>query len=738
MLWDLVHDRAHCHGDLPFDPFMIRQRMPYWMYSLEELRCDLTAFVEAVALEARGLRLRPPRPVRDPLRPAVPLPGDRLARAQLRRAGRPAAVRLPAPPRRRALDRQPAADRLGRASPTASLALRAEVEALYRDGHRPLEARPLGRAHDLVAELRRRRRRLGAGRTACAASPTSRTRGRYIDAVQDDEFPLSIFYTSLQAEARAAGLAAEPSVGMSAGRWTAASSRSRARRRPAGRVVVAGPGRRGASLAAGRPRRRQPTRRRRLRPGRRRVDTRRASTCSTRADARLGRGSRALRRASTASPHLVGGWRGGTPLEEAPLDDCALLARPAVPHRAAHVAGVPRRRCAPASAGASSLVSSPQAQAPDRRQRRLRGGQGGRRGVDARARRRARRAPAARRTCSSSTRSSRRRCSPATPTRPTGPSPTPRRSPRPWSSCAPTRARKMNGQRLSLPRRLSVTAASERASPATTTPARHPEVLAALAAANAGHAVSYGDDPVDRARPGDFRATSGPTRGVLRLQRHRRQRAGPEGAAAPWEAVISPATSHLNVDECGAPEQIGGLKLLAVPTPDGKLAPSTSRRIGPGRRRARGAAPGRLRHPEHRAGDASTRPDEIRARWPTSPTPTACCSTSTARGWRTRRRRSAPTCGAITTGVGVDLAVASAGRRPARSPPRPSSSCDPGLARASRTCASSTGSSPRRSASSSAQLEALLGDDLWRRSAEHANAMARRLAAGVADVPALR
>ena len=44
-LWDLVHDRAHSHGDLPFDPFMIRQRMPYWMYSLEELRCDLTAFV---------------------------------------------------------------------------------------------------------------------------------------------------------------------------------------------------------------------------------------------------------------------------------------------------------------------------------------------------------------------------------------------------------------------------------------------------------------------------------------------------------------------------------------------------------------------------------------------------------------------------------------------------------------------------------------------------------------------
>ena len=54
MLWDLIHDRTHMHGDLPFDPFMIRQRSPYWMYSLEELRCDLTAFAEAVELEREG------------------------------------------------------------------------------------------------------------------------------------------------------------------------------------------------------------------------------------------------------------------------------------------------------------------------------------------------------------------------------------------------------------------------------------------------------------------------------------------------------------------------------------------------------------------------------------------------------------------------------------------------------------------------------------------------------------
>lgn len=52
VMWDLIHDRTHMRGDLPFDPFMIRQRMPYFLYSLEELRCDLTAFREAVRIAA--------------------------------------------------------------------------------------------------------------------------------------------------------------------------------------------------------------------------------------------------------------------------------------------------------------------------------------------------------------------------------------------------------------------------------------------------------------------------------------------------------------------------------------------------------------------------------------------------------------------------------------------------------------------------------------------------------------
>ena len=41
----------------------------------------------------------------------------------------------------------------------------------------------------------------------------------------------------------------------------------------------------------------------------------------------------------------------------------------------------------------------------------------------------------------------------------------------------------------------------------------------------------------------------------------------------PHEAVICPDTAHLQVDECGALEKFAGVKILALPTKDGKLRP---------------------------------------------------------------------------------------------------------------------------------------------------------------------
>ena len=100
----------------------------------------------------------------------------------------------------------------------------------------------------------------------------------------------------------------------------------------------------------------------------------------------------------------------------------------------------------------------------------------------------------------------------------------------------------------------------------------HPEVLAAIAAANAGHQSSYGNDAY-----------------TARLQEVVRHHFGEQAYAYPmfngtganvtalqavlprWGAVVCAKTAHINVDEGGAPERIGGLKLYSVPTPDGKL-----------------------------------------------------------------------------------------------------------------------------------------------------------------------
>lgn len=103
----------------------------------------------------------------------------------------------------------------------------------------------------------------------------------------------------------------------------------------------------------------------------------------------------------------------------------------------------------------------------------------------------------------------------------------------------------------------------------------HPEVLAALARANAGHVRAYGDDPYTAAAEARiceqlggsaeaFFVFNGTGANVLGLQ----------AVMRPHEAVICSDFAHINVDECGAPERYVGCKLLGVATPDGKLTPA--------------------------------------------------------------------------------------------------------------------------------------------------------------------
>lgn len=102
----------------------------------------------------------------------------------------------------------------------------------------------------------------------------------------------------------------------------------------------------------------------------------------------------------------------------------------------------------------------------------------------------------------------------------------------------------------------------------------HPEVLAAIAEANGGHQISYGEDAyterlqeVFAAHLGDgvqaFPVFNGTGANVVGLQ----------SMLPRWGAVIAASTAHINVDEGGAPERVAGIKILNVPTDDGKLTP---------------------------------------------------------------------------------------------------------------------------------------------------------------------
>ena len=206
ILWDMIHDRWHSHGDLPFDPFMIRQRLPYWMYSLEELRVDLATYETVGELAREGF------PFARYVRYGVlfdrilrfPITGDRVRNydglggqllfAYLHRGG---VVRWT--DNRLLVDWERVDD--------AVAELKALLDELYRDGIDLSKVSYWIAAHDLVARFVRpnvgsqwqRERRVYSDEADARA---------WIDRVLDDEFPLSMFYETLKK--KLAELAEEP------------------------------------------------------------------------------------------------------------------------------------------------------------------------------------------------------------------------------------------------------------------------------------------------------------------------------------------------------------------------------------------------------------------------------------------------------------------------------------------------------------------------------------------------
>ncbi len=102
----------------------------------------------------------------------------------------------------------------------------------------------------------------------------------------------------------------------------------------------------------------------------------------------------------------------------------------------------------------------------------------------------------------------------------------------------------------------------------------HPEILEALTRVNSGHQVAYGDDLITAeldermatlfGQPvGVYPVFNGTGANVVALSSILNQ----------WEAVVCASTAHIHMDEGGAPEKVAGIKLWTVPGVNGKLTP---------------------------------------------------------------------------------------------------------------------------------------------------------------------
>ena len=265
----------------------------------------------------------------------------------------------------------------------------------------------------------------------------------------------------------------------------------------------------------------------------------------------------------------------------------------------------------------------------------------------------------------------------------------------------------------------------------------HPEILTAITAANEGPQQAYGHDEYTER-----------LRGVMR--RHFGEQAetypvfngtganvvGLQAMAEPWSSVLCTRTSHINVDECGAAERVGGLKLVPIETPDGKLTVDLVEPYAWGWDDPHHAQPKIIAITQSTELGTLYTPEEIAtlASWAHERgmllhvDGARLCNAAAALDLPLR---------AFTTDVGVDV-LSFGGTKNGLLAGEAIVVLNPSAVRGIEYVRKMGMQLASKMRYLSAQLIALLEGDLWLRNAAHANAMARRLAEAVRAVPGVR
>src|ERR1700758_4103272 len=101
----------------------------------------------------------------------------------------------------------------------------------------------------------------------------------------------------------------------------------------------------------------------------------------------------------------------------------------------------------------------------------------------------------------------------------------------------------------------------------------HPEILEAIARANDGHVIAYGDDAYTRAAIAKFEEHFGPGIEVFfTFNGTGANVLGLQALTRPYQAVLCSDYAHIYTDECGAPEKHLGSKLIPLAHEDGKIS----------------------------------------------------------------------------------------------------------------------------------------------------------------------
>ncbi len=104
----------------------------------------------------------------------------------------------------------------------------------------------------------------------------------------------------------------------------------------------------------------------------------------------------------------------------------------------------------------------------------------------------------------------------------------------------------------------------------------HPDIMKAIAEANSGHCIGYGDDTYTESTLQKMKEVFGPQSDTFFVLTGTAANVlGIRAFLKPYQSVLCASSSHLNVDECGAPENIAGCKLMEIPSENGKLFPES-------------------------------------------------------------------------------------------------------------------------------------------------------------------